>query len=54
MTTEEKEKLISQIAFEERWLCDVLHENEKISTMDIKIAMDGIRNTIKHFKEVDE
>lgn len=55
MTAKEaKERILLQIAFEERWLHDVLKEDGKISNCDIKIAMDGIRVAVNHIKEVSE
>lgn len=43
MSDEERQKIIAQIDFEEKWLTDIKMENGFISLADIRTAMNGIR-----------
>ena len=48
--TEELEKIIAKIDFEEKWLIDIKMNNGFISIADIEVAMSGIRSFIAELK----
>jgi len=54
MTDNEKQKIISRIDFEEKWLLNVFRNENKISLKDAEIAMSGIRSVISELKGEQE